>query len=228
MTGKQKDEIKLSDLVVVSEQDNCSSATTLVSPTSSQYSLPGARQLFQSLPRNIEDWNHFTFFTLFFIDGDRIMSFTEYYLKYIHRRLPYIPKDWIENHFGDIPMCLLHAMYAYALVVPARDWTSTNISRTHANYTWRYCVDHLEELSSLTLCALGHLLGYYAECKQVNWLLAVFSMAAAAAKTLRLYHGEKAVLRVPTGHEFDVTHLNKVSGLPLMSRFCGCRCILVI
>ncbi|KAJ3338635.1 hypothetical protein HDU91_001150 [Kappamyces sp. JEL0680] len=106
-------------------------------------------------------------------------------------------------------------MYGYSLIMPVQDRVLTEASQIHISHGWRYCMEHLEDESSFIVSAFLLITGYYAERKQVQKMTQATALAVSCAKYLGLYRGEHAVFLTPTGHEFDVTHLNKVLWIAL-------------
>ncbi|KAJ3307325.1 hypothetical protein HDV03_001810 [Kappamyces sp. JEL0829] len=95
-------------------------------------------------------------------------------------------------------------MYGYSLIMPVQIRVFTEASKAHMNYAWRYCMNHLEDESSFLVVTLAHLMGYYAETKQVQRMTHSCSLALSAAKYLGFYRGENAIYSSPTGHIFNV------------------------
>lgn len=114
-------------------------------------------ELFIPRDRNLFAWNHLTFFCILMLEEDgTVVRFLDFYFKWVNRELPLLSKDWINRNLAEMPLYLLHAMYSYCLIFPAKNAVQPVTTQAHRSYIHArtLVMQNLELADPFMLCAL--------------------------------------------------------------------------
>ncbi|KAJ3349502.1 hypothetical protein HDU91_006382 [Kappamyces sp. JEL0680] len=103
------------------------------------------------------DWTHLDFFLLrFLLDSGKDISLIDYYFLQVYPKVPVFSKKWLLNHLGDLPLYLLHSIYAATLCLQQ----SRESAIDHYQFAIKRIYRDLEQSDPWTIAALVHL-GYF-------------------------------------------------------------------
>ncbi|KAJ3346357.1 hypothetical protein HDU91_007058, partial [Kappamyces sp. JEL0680] len=183
-----------------------------------QIPLTGETAVFSYRPCDVMEWTSFTFFTTQFLDPDgTVYTFSDYYSKWVYKEIPVLPGQWLDNHFFDLPLYMLHIMYAMCLILPERKGMSIGAGLPHLLYAWNFIKLQVAAADPFMLCAMMHIIDVAAECKVLEIAQDAHATAVEMAKLLQLAEGGTKVWVSPLGNMFDVTSFCKVMYISLYS-----------
>lgn len=99
------------------------------------------------------------------------MAFLDYYFKYVYIEIPIFSKNCLEGRLTDLPLWLLHAMFACCFTTP---FPSNGIIPDRALKHMRYAIKQLhQDLENVTpyyCCALLHATSFYSRLDNYAWV----------------------------------------------------------
>lgn len=175
-----------------------------ISPQSGSSSLPGAKiskiskisgmkdrqessdEVDISDWMDVSDWSSRIFFDTQMVDHGTgaVVSFIQYYFKYVYTLFPLFSQSWLECHFGDVPLHLLHAMYSCSLAFSVK---TAAAAKRHYRYAVKLIHSDLEVSDPFTVAALLHLAVFALSVKDIPALVSHHVVATGLAKHMRLY-----------------------------------------
>ncbi|KAJ3345888.1 hypothetical protein HDU91_007193 [Kappamyces sp. JEL0680] len=106
---------------------------------------------------NIHEWTCFTFYCLMLpLPGTSgsTLPFLDFYFDRFTLLFSFLDKDWVSNHLGDVPMVMLHAMYALCLAETADEQQA----RQHYQYSHHAILNGLDAADPFVVFAALNLL----------------------------------------------------------------------
>ncbi|KAJ3332197.1 hypothetical protein HDU91_003147, partial [Kappamyces sp. JEL0680] len=99
-------------------------------------------------------------------------------------RIPILSKTWINANLAQLPLPLLHSMYALCLCFPLEFKPVIMSGTIHFNYAKRHALKEIENGDPFTIVTLIHL-GYFAiQAGQFSSCISFFGMATGLAQLM--------------------------------------------
>lgn len=166
---------------VQNDEQSTTSDGTLISAIESSLVENSQEQIFtHAFFRNV---------TLEDFDGNRL-PFVDYYFKWANKLIPFFSKIWLESNFLDLPIYLLHSMFAMTLVTPYNkgklgDEDRQSLFQKSFQFASKYLFE-LEDIDPFAVCGVIHLAGAALNVDQPNEVALLWSMAFNWAIRLEL------------------------------------------
>ncbi|KAJ3335253.1 hypothetical protein HDU91_002264 [Kappamyces sp. JEL0680] len=190
---------------------SCHSSRSRFSSISSELAI--------NFPRNPKDWTYWTFFSMRVLDTNgQSVSLLDYYFQTVHLNIPCLSKAWVENHFADLPLYLLHAMYACCGLPRKRP--TYYAARNHYYYAMKLVQLELEDANPMTVLAMIHLAFFGANASVVNASSVCLALAIRLAQYLGFHHQVQIFWRSPIGTILGADHATGPSFIKCIWIFC--------
>jgi hypothetical protein len=150
-------------------------------------------------------WSHLTFFCIQMLDSDGLLvSFIDYYFLHAFKTLPFFSEDWLNDHLADIPIYLLHLMYAFCLTCPTPFQVSLSAYR-HYQYAMKLIHQDLEIADPFTICALLHAT-HFVKFLRLPCGFIHYSLAIKIGMLIKIYDPSISWIS-PVGNVIHLPHL---------------------
>lgn len=177
-----------------------------------QYTDDDAEKLlFQFRPRRPEQWSYFTFYTIQILDKDLgPTSFSTYYYKHVYENIPGLPKPFLNDRMTDVPLYLLHSIFALCLVLPGNNPEGfKSVAYVHFQYASKLVQIDLENANPWTICTLLHLsiFAWIAQLKQAS--LANLSLATILSSLMGISNDTEVIWKSPIGTPLQMINFQR-------------------
>ena len=100
------------------------------------------------------------------------MAFLDYYFKYVYIEIPIFSKNCLEGHLTDLPLWLLHSMFACCFItpLPSNGRIPPERALKHMKYAIKQLHQDLENVDPFYCCALLHAAAFYARLDNEAWV----------------------------------------------------------
>lgn len=163
----------------------------------------GGRGIETAIVRNrdhdLRTWTCFTFFTISILDQDgHLLLFHDYYYKYVYNSIPGLPRSLVVNRMADIPLYLLHSMYALCLIYPSKK-TMRESALKHYYYSLYIVNEKLEDADPYTISAILHLSNFALDCSLGSAGKSLIALAVKICQYLKMTSGVRLIWKSPIG-----------------------------
>ncbi|KAJ3301976.1 hypothetical protein HDV03_005509 [Kappamyces sp. JEL0829] len=132
------------------------------------------------------DWTALTFYCIQMSENDgSIVSFLDYYFIHAYKTFPWLQKTWVMEHLAEIPLFLLHAMYAFCLTC-STPYQVSDFAYRHYKCSLKAIHADLETADPFTVCALLHNC-HFAKFMRDQCGVYHYSLAIGLATHMKLY-----------------------------------------
>lgn len=118
-------------------------------------SLPSVAELLDTHCILTHDYDHATFMNTLIPDpSGNLLSFVDFYFRYVYPRMPILSRTWILENFQLMPLYLLHIMFAICLCFPLGTKPVSLQGVSHYNYARSRTLEHLDCADPFTILSL--------------------------------------------------------------------------
>lgn len=164
-------------------------ANTVANPSAITVANPSAKITVTNTVTNpIHNWTVSDFITTIVTDSTGYStSILEMYFNFPYQHLPMYSKMWFTQNIQDVPLHVLHVIYALVLVNAKQALINGHLkAKPHVDYARSVIFDNLDECDPFMISTMMNLAMYYFYTQDMNQATLIFAMAIKSAQILGL------------------------------------------